>query len=161
VMPSEEAPLDVSELSDILGRVEEAALPPDPEVFLRDAQYFAWHAETKHPTRAVLLAAIACELKIKTTMREKVETSRLPLVDAVIRSQRPIVGLLDGPLLGALGVSLKTEDKDLDEKIDRLFQLRNAVAHRGEPAASDDANVAIGAAQVLFRWLDGLAPDPR
>jgi hypothetical protein len=160
-MPSEDAPLEVSELSDILGQVEEAALPPDPEVFLRDAQYFAWHAETKHPTRAVLLAAIACELKIKTTMREKVETSRLPLVDAVVRSQRPIVGLLDGPLLGALGVSLKADDKDLYEKIDRLFQLRNGVAHRGEPVASDDANGAIAAAQVLFRWLDGLPPDPR
>jgi hypothetical protein len=151
--------LSLGDVDDLLGRIERREEPPEAEVFLRDAQYFAWHAETKHVTRAVLLAAIACELKSKTTMRDKVAFERLPLVESVIRTFRPTADLLDQPMLGALGVSLATHDPDLYGAIRELFTMRNRIAHHGQDPQEAKANEAIRAASRLFEWLDGIPVD--
>jgi hypothetical protein len=61
--------------------------PPLPigETFLADALHFAWAHPPDLP-RAVLLAAIACEVKVKQILRERTTSSIRPMIDVLLEN---------------------------------------------------------------------------
>src|SRR5436305_10233766 len=63
--------------------------PPLPiaETFLADALHFAW-ARLADLQRAVLLAAIACEVKVKRVLRDKTTPGILPMLDVLLENTR-------------------------------------------------------------------------
>jgi hypothetical protein len=135
--------------------------PPLPiaETFLADALHFAW-ARLADLQRAVLLAAIACEVKVKRVLRDKTTPGILPMLDVLLENPRDwslaAAALFDKAMRAALGHSLKDEHRDLFKRIDNLFRLRNGIAHRGQRPSSPEANEAVAAARKVFEWLDAL-----
>ena len=106
------------------------------------------------------MAAIASELKIKDTLRQKTPDHRRELVEVILKNWREvdiaIAELPHKPMKGAIGRSLHEDDPDLFAAVRALFTRRNAIAHRGEAPTLAEARDSVGAAVGLSAWLDSL-----
>lgn len=109
----------------------------------------------------VLLAAIAAEVRIKETLRDLAPDELRPLLDVVLDSPRDVSiaagQLLDKPLKAVTGTSLKDADRALFKRVtEKLFPLRNRVAHYGHRPTTQEAREAVSTASDLFDWLGAL-----
>jgi hypothetical protein len=99
-----------SSLAQQLGRGDVAL--PIAETLLADALYFIG-LRPPDCQRAVLIAAIACEVKVKDILREKVPPERRPLLDLLLENPRDwsiaALALFDKATDAALGRSLRTD----------------------------------------------------
>ena len=64
--------------------------------------------------------------------------------------------LFDEPLRIVRGKSFRKSDKDLFKRIQRLFEKRNAVVHRGATISNEEADDLVGTAFETFRALEAL-----
>jgi hypothetical protein len=115
-----------------------------------------WEVTRRDVRRAVLLAAIASEVKIKRTLLEKTPGDRRPLVDIIRRRVRPVRTLTHQTMKAASGRSLHEEDEPLYSAVKELFKDRDDIAHQGEPPELNQARRDVQAAVDLFAWLDSL-----
>jgi hypothetical protein len=160
MMPAEASALEVDSLTELWAKVSAGEEPPLAETLLADAEHLAWAGgEPADPLRAVLMAAIACEVKVKAVLRQGIDPAREPLLDFILDNPREITltavdGLFNKLMLTAHGRSLRTDDKDLFKKVIRLFEVRNALAHRGERPDAEEFRDLVRAARQAFNWLD-------
>jgi hypothetical protein len=160
---SEEQVLNEDRLAPLLAVTSKGARPSLAHSVLVDAAFYASDAEPPDPTRAVLTAGIAVELKVKQTLLEAAEGQLRELVALLIESPRDYslaaIALFDKPLRIVLGVSLRNSDKELYRRIDTLFRRRNDVAHRGKPIGEGEATELVATAYSAFRALRGVAAE--
>ena len=171
-----EAAASAQDVDDALQRAATGGEPEVADLLLADARMVlspfgssqASKIERRDTARAVLVAAIAAEVKIKETLVEKTRHEFHELLDLILDNPRDITiaagQLLDKPMKAALGVSLREQDrplfKDVTERTSTkwgLFPLRNRVAHYGYRPTLAEAQKAVDGAQRLFAWLDSLA----
>jgi hypothetical protein len=155
-----ESALRPDDISAIVSRVADGSQAQVADTLLADAQYLAW-GDLRAPDslRAVLMAAIACEVKVKVYLRDKTDPANLPLLDFILENPREVTvtaadGLFNKLMRTAQGRSLRDADKELFKSVVRLFEVRNAVAHRGEWPDVEEAKDLVRAAVRAFRWLD-------
>jgi hypothetical protein len=160
---SEEQVLNEDRLAPLLAVTSKGARPSLAHSVLVDAAFYASDAEPPDPTRAVLTAGIAVELKVKQTLLEAAEGQLRELVALLIESPRDYslaaIALFDKPLRIVLGVSLRNSDKELYRRIDTLFRRRNDVAHRGKPIGEGEATELVATAYSAFRALRSVAAE--
>jgi len=117
------------------------------------------------PRRAVLMAAIACEVQAKSVL--EVHASGKPvaaLIAAILGPGPPNVrakNLFAEPMEAVAGISLETDDKVLFDRVGQLFTSRNKLAHRGHTPSGQEATDACTTARDAFVWLEtkpGLTP---
>jgi hypothetical protein len=156
--------LDATDMVKIAELIEEGRVTPVPETLLADAEY---HAEYKvHDfRRAVLMAAIACEVKVKTTLRERVAPAQRSLLDFALDNPREVAvtaayGLFDKLMLATLGKSLRVDNRSLFRDIEHLYKVRNQIAHHGAVPTESDTRRAVRGARQCFTWLDSLRESP-
>jgi len=130
--------------------------PPAAEALLADARFLASGADTIDAQRAVLLAAIACEVKAKRVVIERAEPERRQGLGGVSDLDR----VIDRFYHQAFGVSLRLSNQALFMKAKRLSALRNKIAHEGETVDRDECNQLVLAATQIFDWLDAIQPSP-
>jgi hypothetical protein len=117
------------------------------------------HANANPPEfrRAVLLAAIALETKVKVRLRDLAKPANLPLLDFILANPRDVsvsaAVLFDRVLQCAAGRSLRIENKALFKRLERLFEVRNKLAHRGIKPSDVEAKDGVFAAREVFAWL--------
>lgn len=166
-----EGVLALDDLRSFASRVEGGESPPIWDTLLSDAEHLliqsvgeliygigfeTWGA---NPSRAILMAAIACETKAKQRVQELASEEQAPLVSYVLTNHREVaVTAADGlfnSLMGLVaGRSLKDSDRELWKGVERLFQTRNHIAHRGNVASLEDAKALVSAARQATNWLD-------
>jgi hypothetical protein len=143
-------------LSAIRISLEAGRGPHLADQMLADALYFADRGEPELP-RAVLFAAIACELKIKHILLSKASAEKRPLVEALLGNPRDfsmqVAGLFDKALKATLGHSLREENRPLFNLVNKLFESRNKIAHHGQ-TPDDKLSEYVRAASDVFQWLD-------
>lgn len=165
MLPGESALLP-EDMSFLMAQVNTGAEPPVADTLLADAQELLRGTRTAaQARRPALIAAIACEAKVKEALRRVVSAPAAPLLDIILDNPRdvslPVRALFDLGAKAACGRSLRDEDRTLYTQIQRLFEVRNAIAHRGETPASDaEARDLIIAARRAFDWLDSLEATP-
>lgn len=103
-------------------------------------------------------AAIACEVKIKTFLREHSNAEQAALVELLLENPRDwslaAAALFDKPLKIVGGRSLKDEDdKSLWKGVIDLFERRNALAHRGKIPTQAQALACLSTSRKVFGWL--------
>jgi hypothetical protein len=160
------------EVADEIGQLVAAATEvPTAETLLADAREALrpsgaaqdWQVERRDIRRAILLAAIASETKIKGTLLAKVPAGKRALVEIIVGSFREIevaIGELPHKTMkAAVGRSLHEDDPNLFAAVKNLFKDRNDIAHGREPAPLAQARLDVKAAVDVFAWLDAL-PDP-
>ena len=163
--------------SDVLGSIvdglREGRKAPTPDLLLADARETLAGSGTESQRaasrrdvrRAVLLAAIASEVKIKDTLRQKTPEHRRELVEVILKNWREVdIAIAELPhkaMKAAVGRSLHEDDPDLFAAVRALFTRRNDIAHRGVAPSPAEARQSVGAAVRLSAWLDNLpAPGP-
>ena len=109
------------------------------EALSADALYYSTDAKPPDRPRALLIAAVACEVKIKESLRGHVGPEAEDLLELAIRNTRPTVALFGKVCKAVTGQSLSEEDRPLYGNLDDLFEGRNALAHHGK--VPDDAQV--------------------
>ena len=89
---------------------------PVGESLLADALYFL-SSDPPDLQRAVITAAIGCEVKVKRTIRSKAPAASLKLIDLILESPRDwslaAIALFDKGAEAALGRSLKSDNREL------------------------------------------------
>jgi hypothetical protein len=142
---------------EVLRKVSSLMDPPLAETLLRDAQHLGW--TPINIREAVLLAAIACEVKIKKTLEQLASDGQLALVELVLKHPRDVsvatAALFDKALKAVCGRSLREDDPGLFKAVTRLYEVRNKIAHRGRSVHPDGelwthVMTAVGA----FAYLD-------
>jgi hypothetical protein len=139
--------------------------PDTPELLLADARLALaapsveadWRSANRDVRRAVLLAAIASEVKIKTTLVGKATAPARSAAQRDADDRRiATADLVHKPMKVALGRSLHEEQAVLFKAVSELFQARNKVAHRGVELNVEDARTYTQTAVDLFTWLESV-----
>jgi hypothetical protein len=158
--PGGQVPVSSSDAEFLVRMLAESIEAPTPEMLLADALHHASVVDPQ-PQRAVLLAAIACETKIKSVLQNRVSPEKAGLAELLVARPRSAAALFSEILKAAVGPSLKASRPDLARRIECLFQVRNRVAHSGEVPTLHEADAAVSAAREVFEWLDGeLSKEP-
>jgi hypothetical protein len=131
--------------------------PSLAELLLAEGNHYLWRPERLAPDRAVLMAAMACELAIKTTLRESAGSSEELWVELVIENPRDVsvsaVNLWNKAMKAATGHSLHEENRALFKRLQFLIERRNAIVHKGFNVPKEEAKDLVGAATEAFDWL--------
>ncbi len=132
---------------------------PLGDVLIADGRHLLT-LEKPNPSQAVLLAAIGSEVKVKAALRAKADAAQRPFVELILSKPREVtvqaISLFDQVMTLVNGRSLKSDNNALFVSLGRLFELRNAVAHKGELVTAAQAGPAVSAAVDAASWLDGL-----
>jgi hypothetical protein len=161
----EDAMLDRSSLEGIGRQLSGVGTSrPLAESFLADSGHFVLRDTPANRQRAVIMAAIACELKVKETLRTKVFPGGETFVNVLIENPRDFSmsapGLFHEAMQAAIGRSLKVEHRELYNRIDHdkrgLIQMRNQIVHVGFIPNQGEAMECVSAAREVFAWLEGL-----
>lgn len=122
---------------------------------LADARHLIEGAEVPDIQRAIITAAIACEVRTAEVLLDRIMSSREPLLRLLLKQTSRLPFILDKVMETAFGLSLKVDDRELYGKVEELMRQRNAVVHEGAPA--DLSKLRGGPALVatdLYSWLD-------
>lgn len=150
--------LSRDQLTSVAQSVMAGGEPPVAETLLTDARFLAFGADVVDGQRAVLLAAIACEVKVTATILAKVGREGARSIG--LGSTSDLDELLDAKLTAAFGVSLRRKDQSLAKKIRKLAGKRNRIVHQGDSVDPEHVRGHITAAVQLFAWLDQLPAEP-
>jgi hypothetical protein len=153
--------LDPRDQNEIKARLELEDGPSLPATLLADAKHLAWIVMPPQRRESLLLAAIACEVAIKTALREACpEPAKALLAYALdnpadVRQQA--AGLFHVAARAITGRSYRDEDNEGWQAVRKLFEKRNRVAHYGEDISGEDLGVALNAASTAITWTRSLA----
>lgn len=135
---------------------------PLAEELIADARYLAFIRKPPDLRIAVLFAAIACEAKIKQVLGEIACSEARSVLDIILGNPRDVtvavVTHLDKTALAVAGRSLRNENQELWRRAEKLFSLRNALAHgkRAQPS-EPDMHEAVKTAVAVFEWIGTLS----
>ena len=151
--------VDVAFAAELAVLLEKEERIPLPERFLADAEYFARRMRAAEVQRAVVLAAIATELKVKEVLRERASGGpSAPFVEIIVDNPRDVSvavgGLFHKTMKATTGKSLQEEAPDLFSSVERLFTIRNRIVHSGNVPDPKEGKSVVDAAREAFRWLD-------
>lgn len=152
--------ISLADLNRVRDLVDGGHEPPTADALLADALFLVREAEVVDAQRAVLIAAMACEIKVKGWMSANVGRSQSELLRLVLQRTSNLPSLLDEPLEAAVGTSLKSADRQLFKAVEDLTALRNRIVHRGDDVEQTEAWRMVVTAQQLFRWLDEMVVPP-
>lgn len=158
--PNGKYSLTASDFEQIAEHVSHGTKVPIAETLLADAEYYGSHS-VKDFRRAVLMAAIACEVKVKGVLRVLATEETRPLLDYALDNPREVTvtaatGLFDKLMLATTQRSLRLDDRPLFKEIDEMYKVRNRIAHSGLMPDEAEAGRVVRAARRCFTWLDSL-----
>lgn len=157
--PNSARPVGTSFLESLL-RDGEPGEPPIAHSLLADARHLAGR-QPPDWLRAVLVAAIATEVRVKEALKDAAAPESALLLDLVIESPRDVslaaVSLFDKAMKAVTGHSLREEDSTLYKDVVHLFEARNRIAHRAMRPSAEEGQRAVDAAYRAFGWLDRTA----
>lgn len=154
-------PISAAQMAAIGEHVSAGDRPDPARQLLADARYLAHWAPSKDPPRSVLVAAIACEVRVKGMLRERAKPPADVVLDVLLDNPRAFphsaIELFDKVSLAVDGRSLRLQDKELYKRLGAVFEIRNKIAHHGYEPTLDEARQVVGAAMEVFEWLDASA----
>ena len=151
-------------VTETVALVKSGQVPDLADTLLADVRAMSWPdlSLARDHQRIVLIAAIACEVKVKQRLRELASPDKTALLDVILSNPRDVTQsvpqLLHKVCKGVTSTSLSDADHELYVAVERLFTLRNDVAHRGRVPTEDQGRAAVSTAVRLFAWLAQLGP---
>lgn len=129
---------------------------PLPEELLADARYLAWIRQPPDYRLATLLAAIASESKVRQSLAAVAEPAVERVVGLFLQTN-PVYRHFDETAAAVVGRSLRDENYDLFQAVQRLFTTRNRIAHGSpEQPGKEAMREAVETAEAVFEWLRSL-----
>lgn len=164
----EDGLLTVAKSNSIVSQIEQDVGIELEEELLADARFIGWPPKDPYYRLATVLAAMACELKIKNTLVRLARPDQQELVEFILKNYRDVayalIHLYDSGLKAVCGRSLREDDRELYKRINELFEIRNAIVHRGgtcqyTPAEGDIVKWSsyLRHARSAFEYLESLS----
>lgn len=158
-MRSSRIRLDVEDMHHIAAATSEDIEPGVAESLLADVSHLSDASGANDRDRAWIVAAIACEVRVKRELRARAASDQRELVELLLRRRSNLPDLLGEVWKAVVGTSLRAVNPDLFDKVNSLNMQRNRLVHAGQrdprvPQHLDPAHIA----QALFEWLDEGAP---
>jgi hypothetical protein len=157
-----ELAVSTSVQKDLMRQVSEGVKAGIAETFLSDAKFIGLESDHPDLRQAILLAAIACEVKVKEVLITLASTEQKRVLNLLLENPRDwsmgAAALFDKGMDAICNRSLRRESKALYKDIELLFQNRNRIAHRGGAGISNDEELKghLTAATYAFIWLNNL-----
>lgn len=151
--------LDRADLDRISVDIASETEPPVAESLLADAWHLDDATAANDQDRAVLVAAVACEVKSKQAIRRSVGKDRVPLAEMILKRRSNLPELLDEVLEACCDISLRRADAELYQRVKALSYQRNAIVHSGRRDEGGPAMAMPAAtASRIFEWIDTFVP---
>jgi hypothetical protein len=127
------------------------------ELFVGEALYLAQSGQRNGPAQATLLAAMGVEVYTKDVLRHLVDNASAPLLDLLLENPRDwsaaAYSLFSKALPTIASTNLGEEHKLLSKRVQKLFEARNRLAHRGEAITTDEAKQHVTTAKAAVTFL--------
>ena len=148
-------PMSCNDDCDLEKALKNSFSPNMTEQLLSDAQSAVFQDNLR---RAVLEAAIACEVAVKQAFFAKATPAgaAFEFLEDKGKVHITIKDLIDPVAKQAFGRSFKEDARDHYENIDFLFRCRNKVAHRGELKYRDDSGEHLVDNDILASWWESV-----
>lgn len=156
-MRSSRVRLDVGDIESIMDDVSARQEPSIADSLLADAWHLSDAQAANDQDRATLVAATACEVKVKEIIQDRVTLNGKAMARMILSRRSNLPELLDEVLFATLGVTLKKANVSLFRAVCALSAQRNAIIHGGR--RNPKADQSLMPAQVgssLFEWLEQL-----
>ncbi|MFF2821842.1 hypothetical protein ACFVRV_02200 [Arthrobacter koreensis] len=147
--------MSLSAVQGIAKNIEGGAKVPVAQALLADSWHLTDGAQSVDKVRAVILAAIACEVRAQDFLRACSTQDNQPLVDLILAKGSGLHYYLHTALKAISGLSLKESDPALFKHVETLASNRNSLAHEG--ILSDRNPMLVAApeiAQRVFDWFE-------
>ncbi|MEU0794812.1 hypothetical protein ABZ342_32520 [Amycolatopsis sp. NPDC005961] len=109
---------------------------------------------------ALVLAATACEIKIKQRLVDLSSDDQSELLELLLPEGRPaklrVLDIVKDVTKAIFGRSLAIEDPQLYAKYGELIKARNAFTHRGLDSDYRSSWTHVTTARNVFKWIDSL-----
>lgn len=154
------AALTATSLQETRERLQVGTRPPLPESLLADAEHLVRPERySPDPVRSVLMAAMACEIRVKSYLEERATEETKTLLAYVLENPREVTltavdSLFDSLMKVVSGRSLRDDHRKLFTNLRDLFTTRNRMVHSGYQPSANEARRLVGVARSVFRWLD-------
>lgn len=140
--------------SEVLSSHLASATPvPIAATLLADADYMQHGRATVDAHRAVLAAAMSCEISLKETLRALSRPSAAALADLALKGQSNLGGLSSDVAAAIVGRDLRAEDPELFKRVRELASVRNAIVHEGLSIDPQRSHGLVATARQLHAWL--------
>ncbi len=160
VMMGPEVALSTEMHRELLNAAAEKDQPDTVESLLADAQYLAWSSKPPQYRESLLLAAVAAEVKIKTRLEQICPIEGKDILQFALRNPRDVsvqaASLYDKAAQAVANRSFRHENRKAYKSLERLFQVRNAVAHRAQTIEKKEVREGLNAAKAAIQWVDSL-----
>lgn len=128
------------------------------ESLVSEALHLAESEQVSAPAQATLIAAMGVEVHTKDVLRHLVENDgREPVLDLLLNNPRDwsasAHSLFQKALPTVAARDLGPAHKDLSKRVQKLFDARNGVAHKGATLTRDDAKVHVTTARDAVYFL--------
>jgi hypothetical protein len=154
--------LDDAAVQQFIQSADAGSAPAMANTFLADALFAVQHSQPNATRSALLLAAGAVEMKVQEALRTSASGTELDLVELLLKNPRDwsmrAAALYDRPAAAVLGRSLRSADKDLWKALEKLFERRNALAHRGIIPSDAEIEESVSTAVRVVRWVEAQIP---
>jgi hypothetical protein len=153
-------PVTPSEMGELVRQLRTDTEPPPTSSMLADALFLGRWREPSDGVGAILLGAIACEVKAKEVLLELATSDTSRLLDLMLTDARafprPAQELFHTVPRAVLGRSMQEEEPEAFQRLSVLFKRRNAIAHRGEIPDDEKVSQCLLGAESACSWLDSL-----
>lgn len=151
--------LEVGQLDKLVENMTNELDIPVAQELLAEAWHVSSGADVVDFDRAVLLAAIACEVHTQEFLRQHVPAARRDRLEATLRRTSTLGVLLHDVFQEFLDLSLNKSDRDLYNRIKNLTTQRNNIVHEGRRKPIPELRGGPASiAQELFDWLETCLP---
>lgn len=159
LMIDDDALLDDAGLQRIESSLERGSPYPD-ELFLGEACYLIGSEQVSGPERATLLGAIAVELRVKRALQTIADPAQLMLLDLLLENPHDWTlsahSMFKKALAVVAGRPMRPDHASLSKRVQKLFESRNALAHRGATIDLSAAREHLQTARDAFEFLTEL-----
>lgn len=150
--------LDAARLDAVRDDLEQERSAWVGETLVSEALYLADSQQVSAPAQATLIAAMGVEVQTKAVLRHLVaDDDREPLLDLLLENPRDwsasALSMFAKALPTLVGRELGEAHKGLKPRVQKLFEARNRVAHRGSSLSQDEAKVHVATARDVMYYL--------
>lgn len=149
--------LNASQLQVVMDGVENGRVVPPSQALLADAWHLTVGTDRPDHNRAIILAAVACEIRVQEHLRAAANEVSAEMLRLLLKRGSSLHYLLIDLMPAVGGIALNKADPGLWNHVQDLSANRNSLVHEG--VLSEKSPMRLGApdvAQRVFDWLSRL-----
>ncbi|SDS93866.1 hypothetical protein SAMN04489743_1260 [Pseudarthrobacter equi] len=150
--------VNYSQLDEAIRGIEQGNPVPPSQALLADAWHLMDGTDRPDRIRAIILAAIACEIRAQEHLRAAANEHNESAINLLLRKGSTLQYLLNDVMTVVCDTSLKESDPELARHVQSLSANRNSLVHEG--ITSLRSPLLLSAPEIgqrVFNWLESHA----